>query len=91
MSPDSREPALLFVNARQVVTCSGPARARRGAEMAALEVRTDTAVLVEGRMIAAVGPAGELARRRPDAAEVDCAGGVLTPGLVDSHAGTISR
>ncbi len=25
---------LLFVGARQVVTCAGPARARRGAEMA---------------------------------------------------------
>ncbi len=77
--------ALLFVNARQVVTCGGPARARRGAEMSRLEVLTDAAVLVVGREIAAVGPAAELARQRPDAAEVDCAGGVLTPGLVDSH------
>jgi len=77
--------ALLFVNARQVVTCAGPARARRGAEMGELDVRTDAAVLVEGRTIAAVGPAAELARVRPDAAEVDCAGGVLMPGLVDSH------
>lgn len=78
-------PALLFVNARQVVTCAGPARARRGAEMGDLALRTDVAVLVEGRRIAAVGPAAELARRRPDAEEVDCTGGVLTPGLVDSH------
>ena len=56
--------ALLFVNARQVVTCAGPARARRGAEMSELEVRTGSAVLVVGRAIPAVCPAAELARLR---------------------------
>ena len=77
--------ALRFVGARQVVTCAGPARARRGGEMAALDVRTGVGVLVEGARITAVAPPDELDRRRPDAAEVDCAGGVLMPGLVDSH------
>ena len=76
---------VLFVGARQVVTCAGPARARRGDEMADLGIRTDVAVAVDGGRIAAVGPVGELGRRFPDAAEVDCGGGVLLPGLVDSH------
>jgi imidazolonepropionase len=76
---------LLFVNARQVVTCAGPARARRGREMADAAVLTDAAVLVEGERIAAVGRAGSLAKAHPDAAEIDCANCVLTPGLVDSH------
>lgn len=76
---------LLFVGARQVVTAAGPARARRGAEMAALDVRADVAVAIEGEVVAAVGPAAELARRYPGAEEVDCAGGLLLPGLVDSH------
>jgi imidazolonepropionase len=77
--------SLLFVNASQVVTCAGPARARRGAEMSQLEPLRETAVAVTADRIAAVGSRAELRRRYPDAREVDCSGGVLTPGLVDSH------
>lgn len=77
--------ALRFVNAAQVVTCGGPARARRGAELRELGVMTNTAVLVEGETIASVGDPGELERRSPDATVIDCRGMVLAPGLVDSH------
>ena len=78
---------LLFVNARQVVTCAGPARARVRAEMRDAAVRTGVAVLVEGDAIVEVGDQAALERSTParDATRVDCAGGVLTPGLVDSH------
>jgi imidazolonepropionase len=76
---------LLFVNARQVVTCAGPARARRGAEMANMECRTNVAVLVEGETIAAVAPESELRRAHSDAVVIDCEDGILTPGFVDSH------
>jgi imidazolonepropionase len=76
---------LLFVNAAQVVTCAGPARARRGAEMRDAGVRTDTAVAVTGESIAAVGPESALRRDFPGAAIVDCGGRVLAPGWVDSH------
>ncbi|NUQ93690.1 MAG: hypothetical protein HOQ26_12365, partial [Gemmatimonadaceae bacterium] len=38
--------ALLLVGARQVVTCAGPARARRGAELRDVGLRTGVAVLV---------------------------------------------
>jgi len=76
---------LLFVNARQVVTCAGPARGRRGAEMADAAVRTGVGVLVEGRTIVAVDDDVALRRATTDAVEVDCAQGVLTPGFVDSH------
>jgi imidazolonepropionase len=48
-------------------------------------VLTDTAVAVDGEDIMAVGPSENLMRDYPDAEQVDCAGGVLTPGLVDSH------
>jgi imidazolonepropionase len=78
-------PPLHFVGARQVVTCAGPARARRGAEMQGAGVRTAVAVLVRGRAVEHVGPERELAAAHPDATIVDCAGGVLTPGFVDSH------
>jgi imidazolonepropionase len=74
----------LFVNAAQVVTCAGPARARRGPEMANAGVQTGTAVAVVGDRIAAVGPQPDLERAYGDAERVDCRGGVLMPGLVDS-------
>jgi imidazolonepropionase len=76
---------LLFVGARQVVTCAGPARARRGAEMREIDVRTDTAVAVHDDRIVAVGPRDPLEREHRDAQRIDCSGMILTPGLVDSH------
>ncbi|HTK47486.1 MAG TPA: imidazolonepropionase [Gemmatimonadaceae bacterium] len=76
---------LLFVGARQVVTCAGPARARHGAEMRDAGVRTGVAVLVRGDDVEDVGPERALAAAHPHAAIIDCAGGVLTPGFVDSH------
>jgi imidazolonepropionase len=76
---------LLFVNASQVVTCQGPARARRGGEMSDIGVRTDVAVAVDGERIAAVDSVASLRERYPAAREIDCERRVLTPGLVDSH------
>ena len=84
-TPHPPPPTLLFVNARQIATCAGPARARRGVEMGDAGVATGAALLVEGGRVAAVGPQGPLEAEHPHAARVDCAGGVLTPGLVDSH------
>ena len=76
---------LLFVNARQVVTCAGPARARQGVEMSDASVRTGVAVLVKAGHITAVDDERTLRQASPGAEIVDCAGGVLTPGFVDSH------
>lgn len=76
---------LLFVNAKQVVSCAGPGRARRGAELADARVMKDAVVAVRGDRIAGVGPRRELESSFPRAERVDCAGGVLTPALVDSH------
>src|SRR5690348_1377449 len=73
----------LLVGAQQVVTCRGPARARRGTELAALEVLPDAAVLIDGERIAWVGPrreAGDL-----QAIEVVEVSGVLFPGFIDCH------
>lgn len=77
----------LLLNASQVVTCAGPARARRGAEMADAGVRDGTGVAIDrstGRIIA-VAPDAELRASYAGATVADCAHGVLTPGLVDSH------
>lgn len=75
----------LFINASQIATCAGPARARRGAEARDADVRTGAAIAVEGDRIAAVGPQAELERTYADAERVDCRGTIITPGLVDSH------
>ena len=83
---EGRRATLLFVGASQVVTCAGPARARRGAELREAGVQPrGTAVAVGDGRIAAVGPLAELEARWPDAARVDCGGRLLMPGLVDSH------
>jgi imidazolonepropionase len=75
----------LFVNASEIVTAAGPARARRGPEMHDAGVRTGCAVAVVGDTIAAVGPETDVRAAFPHGNVVDCAARVLTPGLVDSH------
>ena len=79
----------LFANCAQVVTCAGPARARRGPECQDLAIIAAGAVAVVGDAIAAAGSRDELERRFPDAELVDCGGGVLLPGFVDSHSHAI--
>jgi len=76
----------LFLNASQVVTCAGPARARRGVEQgdAAVRERVGIAVEDDGRILT-VAPEAELRTAYPAATIVDCGHGVITPGFVDSH------
>jgi imidazolonepropionase len=76
---------LLFINAAQVVTCSGPPRARRGTELRDAVILTNAAIAIDGEKILAVGPQAELEKKHPSATRIDCDRGVLTPGLVDSH------
>ena len=76
---------LLFVNAAQLVTCAGPPRARRGKEMAEIGILKNAAVAVSNGKIAMIGAASDLQNAYTDAEIIDCKGGVLTPGLVDSH------
>lgn len=53
--------------------------------MADADVRTGVAIAVDGARIAAIGALDVMERDYPDAERVDCAGRVVTPGLVDSH------
>src|SRR5690606_8022892 len=68
--------ATIFTGAAQVVTCESTDPE---------SVKTGVAVAVANGRIAAVAGEAELAGRFPDAERVDCAGGVVTPGFVDSH------
>ncbi|MFL5568811.1 MAG: imidazolonepropionase [Gemmatimonadaceae bacterium] len=76
---------LLFVNAAQLVTCAGPARARKGKEMRDAGILRSTAVAVSEGRITMIGAASDLMNAYSDAEIVDCRGGVLMPGFVDSH------
>ena len=76
---------LLFVNASQVVTCAGPAAARRGADMKDARVERHVAVVVRDDAVVAIGIPSALRKEFPKATEIDCGQGVLTPGFVDSH------
>jgi imidazolonepropionase len=62
--------------ASQVVTCE---------YMDERAVLSGAAVALEGGRVVGIGPEAELSRRYRGAEKVDCGGGVLTPGLVDSH------
>jgi imidazolonepropionase len=66
----------ILAGAAQVVTCE---------MMDERAVRTGVAVALDDGRVVAVAPEPELARRFRGAERVDCGGGVLTPGLVDSH------
>jgi imidazolonepropionase-like amidohydrolase len=79
----------IFANAKQVVTCAGTSAARRGRAMGDAVVLENVAVAVVGDAIAGVGPLGELRLAHKGGVEIDCARGVLTPGLVDSHTHSI--
>jgi imidazolonepropionase len=68
--------SILFTGAAEVVTCDGPDDAC---------VRNGGAVLVVDGRIAAVGNEAELGPAAAQAERVDCAGGIITPGFVDSH------
>lgn len=78
--------ALLLTGASQVLTLAGPVPRRRQS-LRELGIVADGAVLIEGGRIAAVGPRrvveGLASSRR--ARQLDVAGRVVLPGLIDSH------
>jgi imidazolonepropionase len=84
--PSQRAPSrsLLLTGIGQLVTNAPQGPEPTGArDEWALGIRTDAAVVVEGGLVAWIGAA----RSAPAADErVDCAGGAVLPGFVDSHA-----
>jgi imidazolonepropionase len=67
---------LLFVGASEIVTSDGPLTEC---------VRAGAAILVEDGRIAAISEEAGLEADPQHMPRVDCAGGVITPGFVDSH------
>lgn len=64
---------LVFTNATQIVTAADDT------------VHENAALVVRDGRVAGIIPAQEVMSRYPGAAIVNCEGGVLTPGFVDSH------
>ncbi len=86
MMRDRTRPPLLLHSAAQVVTLAGPDRPRIGREMEDLGIIEDGAVLIEGEVIAAVGPTAEVeAQLQGEVERWDARGLVVLPGLVDAH------
>lgn len=75
----------LYTGISQLVTMSGPPRARTGEEMSAVEVVHKGALAVEGGKIILADRADVLLPRFPSADVCDLEGRVVTPGLVDAH------
>jgi imidazolonepropionase len=74
-----------IVNIAQLVTLSGSARPRTGAELSDLAIINDAALLIEDGRITAAGPYNEIKSKGLPRAVVDANQRCVTPGFVDAH------
>ena len=74
-----------IVNIAQLVTLSGSARPRTGAELRDLAIINDAALLIEDGRITAAGPYNEIKSKGLPRAVVDANHRCVTPGFVDAH------
>ncbi|MFY9905239.1 MAG: imidazolonepropionase [Terriglobales bacterium] len=84
--------AVLLVNIGQLLTLRSPVVGpRRGASLSELAIIEDGAVVCVGGKIVSVGTTKDavrdawLKKHRKKVVEIDCGGGVVLPGFVDSH------
>ena len=79
-------PELALLNCRQLVTLAGPSRPRSGAELRALAIIEDGALLARDGRIAATGPRAAIEPLCSSGTQiVDAGGRVALPGFVDAH------
>jgi imidazolonepropionase len=77
---------IAIVNIGQLVTISGSARPRSGAELNELAIINDAAILIDDGRIIATGKYSELKSQiPPHSTEIDAARSAVTPGFVDGH------
>ncbi|MEP6707296.1 MAG: imidazolonepropionase [Pyrinomonadaceae bacterium] len=78
--------SLAVINCSQLVTLTGPARPRVGAELRDLSIITDGAMLVRDGLIEKVGARAEIEPLiEQDCGVIDAGGRVVLPGFVDAH------
>lgn len=75
---------LLVTGAGECASACG-SRARGGADLGRIDVRTHTAVAVDRGRILALGPEAELAASYQPRERLDARGGLVVPGFVDAH------
>jgi imidazolonepropionase len=86
MSSEKENKTLAIVNCAQLVTLAGPARPRVGAEMLALGIITNGALVIRDGLIEHVGTSTQIeAGINADTVVVDAGGRVVLPGFVDAH------
>jgi imidazolonepropionase len=88
--PSTKASALLLTNIAQLLTLRGPHVLRRGRELSELSIIENAAVLCVGGKIVSVGTRKEATKdawlkSNDNVTEIDCRGGVVLPGFVDSH------
>jgi imidazolonepropionase len=77
---------IAIVNIGQLVTISGSARPRSGAELNELAIINDAAILIDDGRIIATGKYSELKSQiPPHSTDIDAARSAVTPGFVDGH------
>jgi imidazolonepropionase len=72
-----------IVHALQLVTVAGGPRARRGKDLAELNIINDGAVMIRDGVVQWTGRTDELPEKSDD--DYDASGKVILPGFVDSH------
>ena len=82
--------AILLANISQLLTLRGEHAPRRGVQLRELGIIEDGAVLCTGGRIVSVGTRKEAEKdswlkSADEVIEIDCRGGVVLPGFVDSH------
>lgn len=79
-----QEVDLLVLGASELVTATGKG-ARGGAELGRVTVLDQGAIACDGGKVVAIGTQEELASRFSARRTIDAAGGLVVPGLIDSH------
>ena len=77
--------SLFLLHASQLVTLSGPKRARVGNELSELGIIRDGGILIRDGKIERVGPSDEIEKSSKGAEIIDLGGRVAFPGFVDAH------
>lgn len=76
---------ILIINARQLITLKGPARARARKEADELSIIENGAVAIKDEKILAVGTTEEIKANYISDKIIDASGKVVMPGFVDPH------
>jgi len=79
-------PSLALLHASQLVTLTGPPRARRGEELSELAIIPGGAFVASGGKITHVGKSTEIEKLCDAETEViNASGCVVLPGFIDAH------